>query len=529
MANDRIVTVNFRGQPRKCIAGQLIVKLRPDLARDREDVKRIIGHILGPAVPFRVLVPFDARGIGLIEWSEDADLESVATRLEESPEVVYAEPNDVTQVSGDPTVTPADPLFPQQWSLLTIQAPAAWAITKGSDDVLIAVLDTGLAMAGNPPVLSHEDLKNPGRFFLGGNYISPGSPPLDDHGHGTHVAGIAGAESNNGRGITGINWKCRVLACKIFAAQGGGSVLALYQATVESINFARARGWRLVINYSGQSRNYSATHEEIARVVQDGNALLCAAAGNDTAAVGYPAALSTRPDGSSWYSNILAVSATTRGDDLASFSNRGIQINVAAPGEDILSTLPNYPVPISPQLNYGALSGTSMATPIVSGVAALVWAVVPTLTAAQVGARIQATAVDLGTPGRDPFFGFGRVNALAAVRPAPTPPPPPVLPPWQDPVIRPLIDEWLQQKDRCVKKVYPRCYVDRWGRMCGNTGSPLLLCNQDPTHPPGTDSHWYVWHNAWQEGYYSFKLTEYVSRRLRGESFSSLAKCKAAG
>lgn len=325
-----------------------------------------------------------------------------------------------------------------------------------------------------------------------------------------------------------MNWKCRLLACKVFDAQGNGSVFALYRAVLESIGFARARNWRLVINYSGRSRDLSATHEEIARAVQEAGALLCAAAGNDSAAVGYPAALSTRPDGSPWYRNILAVSATTRGDELASFSNRGIQINVAAPGVDILSTLPNYPVPISPQLNYGTLSGTSMATPIVSGIAALVWAAAPTLSAVQVGERIQASALDLGAPGRDPLFGFGRVNAFAAVRPAPIPAPPPAPPPpppWENPVVRPLIDEWLQQDDRCVKKVYPAAYVDRWGRLCGTIGNTYNSCNQPPDHPAGWDSYHYLWHHNGLPRFYAFRVIEYVERRLKSESFSALARC----
>jgi hypothetical protein len=226
-----------------------------------------------------------------------------------------------------------------------------------------------------------------------------------------------------------------------------------------------------------------------------------------------------------WYSNIIAVSATTPGDDLASFSNSGIQINVAAPGVNILSTLPNYRVPISPDLNYGTLSGTSMATPLVSGVAALVWAIAPTLTAAQVRERVQAAAVDLPPAGRDPSFGFGRVNAFAAVRPTPIPPPTPPPPPWEDPAIRPLIDEWLQQQDRCVKKVYPACYVDRWGRLCGNTGTIVIQCNQDPDHPSGWDKYRYLWDHNWQGQYYVYRLRDYVERRLQGQSFSSLAKC----
>jgi subtilisin family serine protease len=524
----RIVKILFKGQMRECIEGQLIVKVKPDIAKDANHINQLLSNTLGSKVSFRVVEPFDENGIGLVEFGKDRDIALVAETLEKSPEILYAEPNDVTRISGAPSVAPSDPLFSQQWSLLTIQAPATWALTQGSSNVVIAVLDTGLPMAGNPPVLSHEDLNDQIRFFLGGNYISPGTPPIDRQGHGTHVAGIAAAEGNNGTGISGVNWRCRVLACKVFddSPVGNGSVFSVYRATQESINFARSMGARLVINYSGGGTAYTVTYEEIARIVQSAGALFCAAAGNDYGGpVHYPAALSTRPDGSVWYPNIIAVSATTRGDELAAFSNRGVQVNVSAPGEDILSTFPNYPVSGTTYTNYGVLNGTSMATPIVSGVASLVWSREPNLAASQVRERLQATAVDLGIPGRDALFGFGRVNAFAAVQPIPIPPPPPPPDPWTDPVVRQWIDEWIRQQDRCVKQVFPMCYVDRWGRMCGGH----INCTPNPDHPPGWDNYHYLWHHNWCPKYYSFSVRGYVERRRRGESPESLARCKKEG
>ena len=358
MSADRMVRINFKGQPRDCIAGQLILKVRRDVYRDAEQISRMIAEAVGSRNSFTVVVPFDERGVGLIELSRDADLGSIAATLERNPAVVYAEPNDKTELFDNPAVMPADPRFADQWALQAIQAPAAWATSQGSDNLVIAVLDTGLPMAGNPPILTHEDLSNPARFFIGSNFASPGSPPADDHGHGTHVTGIAAAESNNGRGIAGVNWRCRVLACKVFFPPVGqaspqGSAFMVYQGTQEAISFARARGWRLIINHSGGGLFYSAIYEDCARAALNAGAIFCAAAGNEYGApVRHPAALSTRADGSVWYENVIAVSATTRGDDLAAFSNRGIQINVAAPGADILSTVPNYAVPLGHPSGY---------------------------------------------------------------------------------------------------------------------------------------------------------------------------------
>lgn len=528
MLNGKIVKISFKGKTRECFAGQIIVKIDDEIVRDPEEIPNLLSEILGER-SFRIITPFDERGVGLIDVG-DKDLEQTAFILEQRKEIIFAEPNYVTRASSIPAITPVDPLFPQQPSLLIIQAPAAWAFFQGSDDVVISVIDSGIPMTGTPPALSHEDLSNPNRFFLGTNYIVPGTPPLDDHGHGTHVAGIAAAESNNNKGIAGVNWKCRVFVCKVFDSKGAGSNFSLYKAVQESIAFAQAKNWRLVINYNGQSRGYAAIMEEIGKTVQQGKALLCAAAGNDTSTVGYPAALSTFDSGNVWYENVVAVSATTNGDELASFSNRGIQINVAAPGVDILSTLPNYKVtlndpPSNKQLNYDKLSGTSMATPIVSGLAALVWGKFPSLTPSQLRERLQKTAVDLPPPGRDPSFGYGRVNAFSALTAPTTPDPIPQPNPWDDPSIKQWLNEWVRQADRCLKKKYPGAYVDQWGRGCGNFGNTTVHCNQSPA-PPGWTPHQYLWSNNASAMYYAYRVREYITRRQAGDSFSALEKCK---
>lgn len=203
MADLNVVKIRFKGTIRDCIAGQLIVKVDPSRIRTADAIQRLIANSLGPTIAFNIVVPFDARGVGLIEFDRNADLESLAAKLERTPDVLYAEPNDATQISDTPSVTPADPLFEQQWSLLTIQAPATWGITQGADDVVIAVLDTGIAMMGNPPSLSHEDLSNPARFFTGGNHVSPDPtrPPLDDQATVLMSPGLPRRKRTMARGL----------------------------------------------------------------------------------------------------------------------------------------------------------------------------------------------------------------------------------------------------------------------------------------------------------------------------------------
>ena len=252
----------------------------------------------------------------------------------------------------------------------------------------------------------------------------------------------------------------------------------------------------------------------------------------------FPAAFAARQDGSVWYANVVAVSATTIGDELAPFSCRGPQISVAAPGVQILSTTPNYnvtlnqppPVGVSLPQNYGALDGTSMATPIVTGVAALLWGNEPQLTAAQVRQRLETAAVDLPPAGRDNSFGSGRINAFATLRPAapPPPPPPPPVDPWDDPAVRSLIDEWLAESQRCLKKVYPGLFLDQWVRAYGDTPTthidPLPWPPDD--NPPTWDSYHYRWYWNKESQYYVFRVQDYVVRRQQGASYNSLALCR---
>jgi subtilisin family serine protease len=367
-----------------------------------------------------MVFPFDERGIGAIELTGTVDLEAIADRLERHPDILRAAPISLTKITPGHTVInrPGDPLFSQQWGATKIRLPEAWGYALQIDAMLrsevvcVAVMDTGLPFTGNPPRPCHEDLDHPKRFLPGGNYVSAGAPPDDDHYHGTHVTGIVASEHGKRRGIAGVNWRCKVWVGKVFDSAGSGSFMLLYRAVQDAVSFARSRGWRLVINFSGEG-GYDPLLEEIGDVVTSGGALLVASTGNSGGPVAYPAALSTRSDGTIWYTNVCAVGATDQNDTIAPFSNFGPQVNVTAPGVDIISAVP-YPVNTTPR--YEVLSGTSMAAPFVSGVATLIWAKNHNLAAGHVREQLEATAVDLGQPGRDPRYGFGRVDAYRAIR-----------------------------------------------------------------------------------------------------------------
>jgi hypothetical protein len=393
---------------RKVAYRQLILKLQSKAAvlTDRETAK-VLDRVIGQG-GYHVLRTIDERGICIVELLTKETLDDTIQRIKQDRSVVFAEPNDV--IEGCPVPLPNDPMLGKQWALARIDALAAWQYNSGSPKVLIAVADSGLPMQSG--VSSHEDLSGSTRFLLGSDFTGTGSAPADDHGHGSHVAGIAAAQGRNATGIVGLAYTCTTLSIKVLDANNDGTVAWVYEAAREARSVARSRGSKLVFNFSGQGRFANRLWNETVEVLRDVDAVLCAAAGNDASTVGYPAALSLI------YDNILAVGATDATDTAASFSNRGPELNLVAPGVGVLSTLPDYPVPNFP-LNYGSLDGTSMATPLVSALAAIVWTQYGFMSAARVCRRLEQTALDLGPPGRDNAYGFGRIDAKAALEQAP--------------------------------------------------------------------------------------------------------------
>lgn len=337
----------------------------------------------------------EARDIGggayLLRSTRSFDTINLITRLNNAPGVVYAEPNRERQVLRVPNDEGVD----RQWSLAVIQAFDAWSITTGSD-IIIAILDTGVSP-------SHPDLR--GRVLAGFDFVNNDDDPRDDDGHGTFTAGVAGAEGDNGIGVAGICWRCRILPVKVLNRRGRGSDAAI----AAGIRFAADRGARIISMSFGGPDDSRVLREAVAYALER-DVLLVAASGNGQAEgnlPNYPAA----------YPGVVAVSATGPDDAITNFSTTGDFVALAAPGAGVWSTLWRRTIGDT----YGFADGTSAACPHVAGAAALVWTVRPELSARQVAEVLMLGADDRGAPGKDPAYGYGRLNLLRAVQVAQDP------------------------------------------------------------------------------------------------------------
>ena len=363
------------------------------------------------------------------EWAGEAAEE--VEESEEADENAFDDDDDQPPVIMSPCADaknprPNDPLFNEQWSLKNtgqgggtagadICATRAWAKTTGSRKVIVAVLDTGVDyrhrdLKGNmwqrPASLAPYEDEHLGTIDdrFGFDAADGDGDPMDDNGHGTHCAGIVGAEGGNSEGITGVNWQVEIMPLKFLGRNGSGSL----KDAIEAIDYVIARkraGVNVrVISASWGSTFYSRALEDAIRRAGDAGVLFIAAAGNSR----------TNNDRRQHYPsgyqlpNVVAVAALDRRDALASFSNFGPKtVHLAAPGAEILSTWPNN--------QYEEHSGTSMATPEVSGVAALVLAANPDMTMAQLRERLLSSVDKLPALAGKVSTG-GRLNAARAVR-----------------------------------------------------------------------------------------------------------------
>ncbi len=322
------------------------------------------------------------------------ELEQVAA-LRTNPNVLYAEPNYVVHAAD---TIPNDVYYDSQWALPQIDAPAGWDYTTGDSGVTIAIVDSGID-------LNHPDFACPGKLTTARwNFVGNDDNPDDDYGHGTHVAGIAASCSDNYIGVAGLAWGARLMPVKALDANGYGS----YAGVAAGIIYAVDHGAN-IINLSLGGPDDSVTLADAVQYAYSHNRLVVAAAGNTGGDVLYPAA----------YPQALAVTATDSLDGIYWSASYGPQLDIAAPGVDVYSTYPaniySYLHPWCYGRSYCSLTGTSMATPYVSGLAALLWSFDHSLTADRVRAVIQSTADDLGDPGWDDIFGYGRINAARAL------------------------------------------------------------------------------------------------------------------
>ena len=337
--------------------------------------------------------PFSEKASGLqrvyrMTLDDVLVVDQVLHEIRSSQGVEYAE------IDGEMFALSDDPYFRFQYGLLApgaaaggVDAITAWTQTTGSPSALVAVVDTGVDY-------NHADLLGRVRRDLGYDYADRDSDPMDDHGHGSHVAGIIAASANNGFAIAGVAPQVTIVPFRVLGAGGQGSFSSV-AAGIE----AAARAGARIINLSLGSKDESQVVEDALRFATERNVLVIAAAGNDgKEGVFYPAR--------SRYA--VSVSAVDRKGQLASFSSFGEGLDLAAPGVDVVSAWKTGDICYA--------SGTSMATPHVVGVAALALSRRPSLTRDQLETLLKNTARDAGTAGYDNRFGWGIVDAARALR-----------------------------------------------------------------------------------------------------------------
>jgi thermitase len=379
---------------------QLIVKLSPTGSALGNSIaaKRLgLGQRIGTV-----------RRVGAQVVRVAGDPRRAAARVSRSRLVAYAEPNKILSA----TAIPNDPLFGQLYGLnntgqtggtsdADIDAPEGWDAAglgafPATGGAKVGIVDTGIQS-------THEDLtgkvancaRSQGPLPILSGSIQEGTC-ADDNGHGTHVAGTISANANNGKGVAGVAFNSPLAICK---ALGGPLGMGSTTDVANCITWLHDKGAKVISMSLGGGAS-STLQSSVNYAWQNGGAngsVLVAAAGNDgDATLNYPAA----------YPNVVSVAATDNRDQRASFSNANSDVEVAAPGVDVLSSYNNG--------GYTTLSGTSMATPHASGTTAIIWDKYPTATATQIVAKLDAATDDLGPAGRDTSYGFGRVNLLKA-------------------------------------------------------------------------------------------------------------------
>lgn len=395
---------SLRKSHQEYASNRIVVKFKPMISEQA-------AAAVVQATESQIIKKISQLNIFIIKTPQEIPVEEMLYTFERNPDVEYAELDYKTYI----TVTPNDILFEYQYSLSNqgqaigipgspqgknsadIKATAGWEETKGLEDVIIAVIDTGVD-------LKHPDLINK-LYSDGYDFVNDDDEADDDHGHGTHVAGIAAAETDNNEGIAGVAWNCKILPVKVMDAQGEG----YYSWMISGIDYAVQQGAD-VINLSLGGDVDSANLKNILKAAYENDIIVVASAGNDNNPVLYPAA---------YDEYCLAVAASDYDDLRPEWSNFGPEVDVAAPGVRILSCVPTwFWGPDS--LPYAFSTGTSMAAPHAAGLAALIKGIKTWLSPSDIMNIIRYTSDDINQgehPGKDDYIGYGRVNMEKALVP----------------------------------------------------------------------------------------------------------------
>lgn len=396
-------------EPNLRIDNQLLIVWNTSSARKKTSALSFLQGNSSPVMqPSKEITP----QVSLITVPSEIDSERIMKELADHPDVLSVEPNqtiqaalpkpsgrnltfakaDVGQRIASLTGT-SDPLLKDQWAHPLLRVQESWDLMQTSQkSITVAVIDTGVD-------LHHPELEEV--LIPGKDYIDDDDTPLDLHGHGTHVSGIIAAISNNSLGISGLTGAAdvKILPLKVLDSDGYGTLDAEIQAIYDAVAMGAD-----VINLSLGSTDYSTAERNAVRYATQHGVMVVAATGNEYSSVVYPAA----------YSEAVAVGATTPSDEVADFSNIGSQVDLVAPGVDILSTVPTEII----ETGYDYFTGTSMATPHVAALAALIMTQLPDATVSEVEQIMKDTAIDLSPKGKDKYAGYGRIDFLAAIQKA---------------------------------------------------------------------------------------------------------------
>lgn len=316
----------------------------------------------------------EGRGYFLIQVSVDENLEEVKKELEQDPNVEYVVPNYVLEQQQ----TPTDPLFSQQWYLSSTNIVNSWSILKRNQPVKVAVIDSGVE-------INHPDLVN--QLVAGYNFVSKNTDANDTLGHGTAVAGIIAAQSNNQTGIVGINQGAKIIPIKV----SDGAEIQLINV-LDAIYYAIDSGVN-IINMSYGSTNFNEAEYEALYTAYSKGITLVAASGNENSSVSYPAA----------YPFVIGVGSINNQRKKSSFSNYGNALDLVAPGEGIVSTSVNQ--------TFKSVSGTSFSAPIISGAASIILNERPSTTPAQLQWLLEKSTGAIWNQ----TIGFGNINMYSAL------------------------------------------------------------------------------------------------------------------
>lgn len=416
-----IVLANYtaRAETLSAMPGEYLVKMKTPL--ENRTVDELSRELKGSIKSLLL-----EQQIVLLQKPETESAKTIIAELLQNPSVELVEPNYIFTIDQ----LPNDPLFGNLWGLKNtgqsdgasvgtpgtdIGVEKAWDITTGSHKVLVAVIDTGVNykhpdLQGNiwsnaAEAKGRAGIDDDGNGYVDdihgidvSNAVNPSSDPMDDHGHGTHCAGIIGARGNDSKGIVGVNWKVQIMPLKFLSANGSGTM----EGAIRAIDYATRMGAKIMSNSWGAAISGAVLLEQAVQRAEKAGALFVAAAGNNGLNIDdmdyYPATIKAR--------SLIAVAAVDNKGQLASFSNYGKEkVHVAGPGVGIYSSILD---------GYASWSGTSMATPHVAGVAALLLAKEPQLTNVRLKDRLLKTARPL--PSLRNKVVTGLVNAQFALQ-----------------------------------------------------------------------------------------------------------------